>query len=93
MVENNKVVYLGMSADLVHPGHLNIIKEAAKLGRVIVGALTDQALASYKRLLFTSLEQRAAVVANIKGLEKVILQDILDYRENLQKIKLLFLRK
>ena len=87
MVENNKVVYLGMSADLVHPGHLNIIKEAAKLGTVTVGVLTDQAIASYKRLPFMSFEQRAEVVANIKGVEKVIAQDTLDYRENLQKIK------
>jgi phosphoenolpyruvate phosphomutase len=45
-----KTVYIGMSADLVHPGHMNIIKEAAKLGDVIVGLLTDKAIASYKRL-------------------------------------------
>ena len=87
MVENNKVVYLGMSADLVHPGHLNIIKEAAKLGTVTVGVLTDQAIASYKRLPFMSFEQRAEVVANIKGVEQVIPQDTLDYRVNLQKVR------
>ena len=85
--ENIKIVYVGMSADLVHPGHLNIIKEAAKLGTVTVGVLTDQAIASYKRLPFMSFEQRAEVVVNIKGVEKVIAQDTLDYRENLQKIK------
>jgi len=45
-----KTVYVGMSADMIHPGHLNIIKEASKLGDVIVGVLTDQAIASYKRL-------------------------------------------
>jgi len=37
-----KTVYVGMSADMIHPGHLNIIKEASKLGDVIVGVLTDQ---------------------------------------------------
>ena len=42
-------VYVGMSADIIHPGHLNIIHEAAKLGRVTVGVLTDAAIASYKR--------------------------------------------
>ena len=46
----NKKVYVGMSADLVHPGHMNILKEAAKLGDVTVGLLTDKAIASYKRM-------------------------------------------
>jgi cytidyltransferase-like protein len=45
-----KKVYIGMSADLIHPGHLNIINEAKKLGEVTVGLLTDKAIASYKRL-------------------------------------------
>ena len=56
-----------MSADLIHPGHINIIKEAAKLGEVTVGVLTDKAIASYKRLPFMSYEQRKEVVENIKG--------------------------
>jgi phosphoenolpyruvate phosphomutase len=43
-------VYVAMSADLVHPGHLNIIKRATELGEVTVGLLTDAAIASYKRL-------------------------------------------
>jgi len=47
-----------MSADLIHPGHLNIIKTAGELGEVTVGLLTDQAIASYKRLPFLSYEQR-----------------------------------
>ena len=58
----NKKVYVAMSADIIHPGHLNIIKEAAKLGEVTVGVLTDAAIASYKRLPYMSYEQRAAVV-------------------------------
>ena len=44
-----KKVYVGMSADIIHPGHLNIIHEAQKLGSVTVGVLTDAAIASYKR--------------------------------------------
>ena len=54
----NKKVYVGMSADLIHPGHLNIIKEASKYGEVVVGLLNDQAIASYKRLPFMSFEQK-----------------------------------
>jgi len=56
-----KRVYIGMSADLIHPGHINIIKEAAKLGEVTVGVLTDKAIASYKRLPFMTYEQRKNV--------------------------------
>ncbi len=53
-----------MSADLVHPGHLNIINEARKLGKAIVDILTDNAVASYKRLSFMGLEQRRLIVGN-----------------------------
>ena len=45
-----KSVYVGMSADIIHPGHLNIIARAVMYGEVTVGVLTDQAIASYKRL-------------------------------------------
>ena len=82
-----KKVYIGMSADLIHPGHINIIKEAAQLGEVTVGVLTDKAIASYKRLPFMTYEQRKEVVENIKGVTRVISQDSLDYRSNLTLLK------
>ena len=68
----SKRVYVAMSADIIHPGHLNIIKEAAKLGDVTVGVLTDAAIASYKRLPYMNYEQRAAVVGALKGVAEVI---------------------
>lgn len=82
-----KTVYVAMSADIIHPGHLNIIKEAAKLGDVTVGVLTDAAIASYKRLPYMSYEQRAAVVAQLKGVSRVIPQEQLDYIPNLLALK------
>jgi len=82
-----KKVYIGMSADLIHPGHINIIKEAAQLGEVTVGVLTDKAIASYKRLPFMTYEQRKEIVENIKGVTRVISQDSLDYRSNLTLLK------
>lgn len=82
-----KKVYVGMSADLVHPGHLNIINEAKKYGDVIIGLLTDEAIASYKRLPFLSYEQRKIVIQNIKGVKNVIPQETLDYIPNLKKLK------
>jgi len=82
-----KKVYIGMSADIIHPGHINIIKEAQKIGTVIVGLLTDRAIASYKRLPFMDYDQRREVISNIKGVKEVLPQDSLDYRPNLEKIK------
>jgi phosphoenolpyruvate mutase len=82
-----KKVYVAMSADLIHPGHLNIINEARKLGKVILGLLTDEAIASYKRLPVLTYEQRKVVVENIKGVSEVVPQATLDYVPNLRKIK------
>lgn len=82
-----KTVYCGMSADLIHNGHLNILHEAKKLGRVVVGVLTDEAIASYKRLPYLTYEQRALIVSNLKDVDEVIPQTTLDYCPNLDKIK------
>jgi len=83
----NKTVYLGLAADLIHPGHLNIINEAKKYGTVVVGLLTDSAIASYKRLPYMSYEQRKVVIENIKGISDVIPQDSLNYTRNLESLK------
>jgi phosphoenolpyruvate phosphomutase len=82
-----KTVYVGMSADMIHPGHLNIINHAQKLGDVIVGLLTDKAIASYKRLPSLNYEQRKIIIENIKGVVKVVPQDDLDYSKNLRLLK------
>jgi phosphoenolpyruvate phosphomutase len=87
MDNNEKIVYVGMSADIIHPGHLNILHEATKYGRVIVGVLTDEAIASYKRLPYLNYEQRSLIVSNLKGVSEVIPQTTLDYRPNLEKVR------
>lgn len=86
-MSNTKVVYVGMSADLVHPGHLNILRHAASLGDVVVGLLTDAAIASYKRLPYLSYDQRLQVVESIKGVTRVIPQETLDYEPNLRALR------
>jgi len=83
----NKSVYVGMSADLVHPGHINIIKHAATLGDVTVGLLTDKAIASYKRVPFMQWDQRAEVIGSLKGVVRVVPQHTLDYVPNLREYK------
>ena len=82
-----KKVYVGMSADLIHHGHLNVINKARELGYVIVGLLTDAAIASYKRLPLIPYTQRKMIVENIKGVDEVVPQETLDYVPNLRKIK------
>lgn len=72
---------------MIHPGHLNIIHEAVKLGSVTVGVLTDAAIASYKRLPYLTYEQRAEIVSNIKGVDRVVPQTTLDYVPNLRELK------
>jgi phosphoenolpyruvate mutase len=80
-------VYVGMSADMIHHGHINIINEAAKLGEVTVGLLTEKAIASYKRLPYLTYEEREAVVSGLRGVHKVLPQETLDYRPNLEALK------
>ena len=82
-----KIVYVGMSADLIHNGHISILKKAASLGEVTVGLLTDSAIASYKRIPYMRYEQRKTIVSEIKGVCNVVPQMTLDYRVNLKKIK------
>lgn len=82
-----KKVYVGMSADMIHPGHLNIIREAAKLGTVTVGVLTDKAIASYKRLPYLEYAQRAEIVSSLKGVDAVVPQETLDYVPNLERLR------
>ena len=82
-----KKVYVGMCADVVHPGHLNIINTAKELGRVVVGLLTDEAISSYKRRPFFSYEERKTLVEHIKGVDEVVPQETLDYVDNLRELR------
>jgi phosphoenolpyruvate phosphomutase len=82
-----KTVYVGLSADLLHHGHMNILAIARQLGEVTVGLLTDKAIASYKRLPALGYEERKAIVENIKGVQKVVPQETLDYVTNLKRFR------
>lgn len=82
-----KTIYLGLSGDIIHPGIINIIREASALGEVLAGLLTDSAIASHKRLPYLNYEQRLEVVENIKGISKVVPQEEWSYIPNLKKYK------
>ena len=76
-----------MSADILHDGHINILKIANKLGNVFIGLLTDKAISTYKKVPYLNYKQRELVLKNIKFVKKVIPQKSLDYRNNLNLIK------
>ena len=82
-----KIVYVGLAADIVHEGHINILKTASKLGYVIVGLLTDKAISSYKKLPYFDFNQRKIILENMKYVNEVIEQKTLDYVENLKMVK------
>ena len=82
-----KKVYVGLSVDIIHEGHINILKTASKYGDVIVGLLTDEAIASYKNIPYLNYDRRKVIVQNIKYVKKVIPQKTLSYVANLNLIK------
>ncbi len=82
-----KTVYVALSADILHEGHINIINIAGKYGTVIAGLLTDEAISSYKNIPTLNYKQREIVLKNIKLVKKVIPQHSLDYRPNLKIVK------
>ena len=82
-----KIVYVGLSADIVHEGHINILKIANSYGDVVVGLLTDNAIASYKNIPYLDYKKRKVVIENVKYVKKVIPQKTLDYVDNLKLIK------
>ena len=82
-----KKVYVALSVDLIHPGHLNIISEASKLGKLIIGLLTDKAIISYKKPPIMNYQDRFKIASSLKGVDMVVPQHTLDYEKNLIKYK------
>lgn len=86
-MKHPKLVYVGMCADIVHPGHINILNTAKKYGKVMVGLLSDRAIRSYKDSPRMSYEERIAVVESLRQVNEVVIQDTLSYRANLLKYR------
>ena len=82
-----KKVYVAMSVDIIHQGHLNVLDEARKLGEIIVGLHTDEVIRGYWRNPIMKYEERKKVVENIKGVIEVVPQDTLNQVPNLRRIK------
>lgn len=80
-----RTVYMCFSTDILHSGHIAIIRKATRLGNLIVGVLSDEAVISYKRFPLLPYSERKALLENISGICKVVEQKTLSYRENLEK--------
>ena len=86
--KNKKLsVYVGICGDIVHHGHINILKKASNYGEVILGVLTDNAIKSYKKYPILNYKNRKTVLESIKFVKKVVPQKTLDYSFNLKKFK------
>ena len=83
----NKVVYIALSVDVLHHGHINLINHAKKYGKVIAGLLTDSAISSQKRLPLLNFSQRKKILENLSGISKVVPQNEWEYSKNILKIK------
>lgn len=86
-INREKTVYMGFSTDMIHSGHISIIQKAAQLGTVIVGLLSDEVVASYKRYPLLPYTERRTLFENIRGVSCVVEQTELSYRKNLEKLK------
>ncbi len=83
----HRTVYMCFSTDILHGGHISIIRKAQRLGRLIIGVMSDEAVASYKRYPLLPYEDRKIMFENISGVHKVVKQDSLSYKENIQLYK------
>jgi len=80
-------VIVPMGGDIIHPGHINIIKAARNLGRVTVLLASDEVLARHKHMPIMNYEQRKLIVENIKGIVRVVPLTTLDLVSSLRRLK------
>ena len=80
-----RTVYMSFSTDVLHSGHIALIKKAARLGKLIVGILTDEAVSSYKRFPLLPFAERKALFENLADVYRVVAQDELSYKNNIEK--------
>lgn len=83
----SKTVYMCFSTDMIHSGHIDIIRKAEKLGELTIGVLSDEAIASFKRFPLMPFEERKVLFENITGVSKVVEQKELSYKNILNELK------
>lgn len=84
---NERTVYMCFSTEYIHSGHMSIINKARRLGRLIVGVLSDEAVSSFKRYPLIPFAERKALFESLAGVERVVAQDTLSYAQNLRAMR------
>jgi phosphoenolpyruvate phosphomutase len=84
---SEKVAYVAMATDVYHSGHINVISQAAAYGKVVVGVLTDEAVAAYKRPPLLDTVERMKIAAGFKNVDRVVVQKHMDYTEVLRELR------
>lgn len=82
-----KKIYISLSLDIIHHGHINLINQAKKYGDVIAGLLTDSAIATKKKLPLLNYNQRKKILSSLNGISKIVPQNEWDYSFNILKYK------
>ena len=82
-----RTVYMCFSTDILHSGHIAIIRKAARLGKLTIGVLSDEAIVSYRRFPILPYSERKTMFENINGVSRVVEQKTLSYKENLEKYR------
>lgn len=82
-----KRVYIMMSTDVIHEGHLNLLKRAKELGKVIVGVLSDEAAVQFDRFPTISFKERVNLIKNIDLVDEIVTQQEVSYEIILKEIK------
>ena len=83
----DKTVYVGFTLDIVHAGHIKVLNEATKYGKVTLGIFSDRAVCGHRSLPVLSFEKRSQIAENLKGVENVVKQDEWSYVPNILKYK------
>ena len=86
-MKKRKKVYIGLTADILHHGHMNLLEAARKYGDIIIGLSTDAAVAEIKRLPYLNYKQREKIIKNFQGVTKIIPQKEWDDSINIRKIR------
>ena len=82
-----KIVYMALTADSIHHGHMKLLEKAREFGEITIGLMSDKAVAKYKRIPMLNFEQRKTIVSNLRGVKKVIKQNEWDISYYIKKHK------
>jgi len=81
--------YVGMSADILHIGHIRFLKKCRSMCRhLIVGLMTDDCIRQYKgKPPITPYAQREEILNALEGVDWIIPQDTFEYGHSIETIR------